>query len=225
MAFAVDCDRTLTGASLVPDPDALRALAGLRQAGVRCVLATGRSKADLQRFAGIPEAFDAFVLEGGAVWGPWDGPVRPSNAQVALDAADRVAREGFQVERRTASFSASLADLPAVERLAAGCSIQVNVDRVDVLPPGLDKGMGLDAALGGLGYRAARVVAIGDAENDLPLFARADVALAVANAVPAAKEAADEVLAAPGPEAVIEAVRRILLGDWRDPPPALPAAA
>jgi hydroxymethylpyrimidine pyrophosphatase-like HAD family hydrolase len=225
LAFAVDCDRTLTGDNLVPDPDALQALADLRAAGVRCVLVTGRSKEDLQRFAGIAGAFDAYVLEGGAVWGSWEDPTRPSNAQVALDAADRAARDGIHVERRTASFSAALADRAAVERVAAGCSIQPNVDRIDVLPPGLDKGMGLDAALAGIGCRAARVVAIGDGENDLPMFARAHVALAVANAVPATKEAADEVLASPGPAAVVEAARRLLLGDWRDDPATLPAAA
>ena len=223
VAFAVDCDRTLTGPDLEPDPEARFALTELRKAGIRCILVTGRSREDLQRF-NIADSFDAFALEGGAVWGPWETLIRPANGDVALKAADRVAAAGIEVERRTTSFSVALSDLAAVSELAADCSLQVNVNRVDVLPPGLDKGVGLDGALGSLAARGAHVVAIGDAENDLAMFDRADVCLAVANAVPLLKEHADEVLAMPGPAAVVEAVRRLLKGDWRSPP-AVPAAA
>lgn len=225
IAFAVDCDRTLTGPDLEPDPQALFALAELRQAGVKVLLVTGRAKADLERFPTLAETFDAYVFEGGAVWGSWTALNRTSNADVALKAADRVAQAGIDIERRSTSFSVALADLSAVRELASDCSIQVNVNRADILPPGLDKGLGLDGALGSIGLRGARVVAIGDGENDLPMFARASVGLAVGNAVPGLKEAADEVLKAPGPAAVIDAVRRLLKGDWRTDPPAASAGA
>jgi len=135
-----------------------------------------------------------------------------------------VAAAGVAIERRTTSFSARIEDLAVVRETAGDCSIQPNVDRVYVLPPGLHKGTGLDGALGSVGLRAARVVAIGDGENDLPLSARSDVALPVANAVPAVTASADEVLASAGPAGVVEAVRRLLAGAWRtDPSP--PAAA
>jgi hydroxymethylpyrimidine pyrophosphatase-like HAD family hydrolase len=223
IVFAVDCDRTLTGPDLQPDPEALRALAALRQTGIRCILVTGRSRKDLEPFD-VGTSFDAFALEGGALWGPWNTLIRPANGDVALKAADRVSAAGIAVERRTTSFSVALADLPAVSELAGDCSLQINVDRVDVLPPRVDKGVGLDAALASLAARAAHVVAIGDAENDLAMFDRADVCLAVVNAVPLLKEHADEVLELPGPAAVVDAVRRLLKGDWRNPP-AVPAAA
>ncbi|MEK6974895.1 MAG: HAD hydrolase family protein [Candidatus Thermoplasmatota archaeon] len=224
IAFAVDCDRTLTGDDFIPDPEALFAVGELRKAGFRCILVTGRSKADLERFSPLAEVFDAFVLEGGAVWGSWSTLLRPSNADIVLKAAERVAEAGVAIERRSTSFSASINDLDVIRQQASDCSIQLNVDRVDVLPPGLDKGIGLDGALGSLGIRGAHVVAIGDGENDVALFDRAHVALAVANAVPSLKECADEVLEAPGPGAVIDAVRRLLKGDWRTPNP-VPAAA
>jgi len=225
IVFAVDCDRTLTGPDLEPDPQALFAVADLRRAGFKAILVTGRSKADLERFPTVGESFDAYALEGGAVWGPWASLTQPNNVDIVLKAADRVGAAGIDLERRTTSFSVALSDLSAVRELAADCSIQVNVNRVDVLPPGLDKGMGLDAALGTIGYRAARVVAIGDAENDLPMFARANVALAVANAEPPVKQAADEVMDAPGPAAVIDAVRRLLTGEWWTDAPGPAAAA
>ena len=224
IAFAVDCDRTLTGDDFVPDPEALSAITELRKAGFRCILVTGRSKADLERFPTVAEAFDAYALEGGAVWGPWNALLRPSNVEVVLKAADRVAEAGVAIERRSTSFGAPLKDLAVLQEKAADCTLQVNIDRVDVLPPGLDKGTGLDGALASLGIRGAHVVAIGDGENDVALFDRSQVALAVANAVPALKQVADEVLTAPGPAGVIDAARRLLKGDWRTDP-AVPAAA
>ena len=225
IVFAVDCDRTLTGDDLVPDAAALAAIAELRKAGIRCVLVTGRSKADLERFPGIATGFDAYALEGGALWGPWGDLLAPSNADVAMRAADRVVAAGLAIERRVASFGVDAVHHAQVRELAADCSIHLNIDRLDVLPPGLDKGTGLDGALGSLGNRNVHVVAIGDGQNDLALFDRADIALAVANAVGPLKEAADEVLPAPGPAAVIDAARRLLAGDWRRAPPTLPGAA
>ncbi|MHB1261440.1 MAG: HAD family hydrolase, partial [Thermoplasmatota archaeon] len=125
-------------------------------------------------------------------------------------------------QRRVASFGCAKADLDMVRMIAADCSIQVNHDRVDVLPPGLDKAVGLDAVLSQALIRGAHVVALGDGENDIPFLQAAEVGLAVANAVPALKAVADEVLQGAGPAGVIEAAHRLLKGDWqdlgRDPP-------
>lgn len=212
--LAVDCDRTLTGDDLVPDERALAAIAQLRAMDVKCVLVTGRTQADLARHHALPHAFDAYALEGGAAWGPWDDLWLPGNVNIVLDAASRLEAAGVAVRRGKASFSCDRADLPRVSALAADCSIQPNVDRVDVLPPGMDKGMGLEAALGRMGLRGVQVIAIGDGENDIPLFGRADVGLALANAHPALKEAADTVLEEAGPLGLVQAAKRILHGEW-----------
>lgn len=224
VVLAVDCDRTLTGADLVPDPGALSSVAKARAGGIRCILVTGRSREDLAAHADIPRAFDAYVLEGGAAWGMWADLKQPANAGVALSAAQGLEEAGISVERRTGSFSCARHDLDAVRRVAAGCSIQANVDRVDVTPPGVDKGSGLDAVLGLLGLRDAHVVAVGDGENDVPLFGRASVGLAVANAAPGLKRHADEVLPLPGPEGLVGAIERLLAGEWRPLEAARPSA-
>ena len=218
LGFAVDCDRTLTGTDLIPDAGALQAIQELRQAGIRCILVTGRSRDDLQRFPDIQATFDAFALEGGARWGTWDDLMQTSNVNLVHEAAQRCIDAGLAIERRTASFSARLADLEVVQPLLGQCSQQVNVDRLDVVPPGMDKGLGLDGALGYIGSRGAYVVAVGDGENDIPMFERAHVGLAVANAVPTLKEAADAILSSAGPAGVIEAARRLLAGEWRPSP-------
>ena len=223
-AFAVDFDRTLTGTDHRPDSNALAAIQQLRQAGIRCILVTGRSHHELAAFPELANAFDAYVLEGGAEWGNWTERVQPSNAKLALDAADRMEQEGIQVVRRSASFGCPATAADVVARVAQGCSTQRNVDTIDVLPPGVDKGYGLDGALSQMGWRSAQVTAIGDAENDIPMFERANVALAVANAQPAAKAAADVVLAGEGPAGVIEAAQRLLRGEWSKPADSVPGA-
>jgi Cof subfamily protein (haloacid dehalogenase superfamily) len=58
-------------------------------------------------------------------------------------------------------------------------------------PASVDKGTGLVQVAGLLGIPMAEVVAVGDAENDLPMFAAAGRSVAVAGAMPRAVAAAD----------------------------------
>lgn len=58
-------------------------------------------------------------------------------------------------------------------------------------PASVDKGTGLVQVAALLGVPMAEVVAVGDAENDLPMFAAAGLAVAVAGAAPRAVEMAD----------------------------------
>lgn len=222
IVFAIDYDRTMTGPDLTPDSQALEAIDRLRQGGILCFLLTGRSMADLAQHPVIATSFDGYCLEGGAQWGTWGSLLTPNNAKVALEAAARLEAEGNSLQRRVASFSCARKDLEAVQRLASDCSIQVNHDRIDVLPPGLDKGIGLDAVLSQRGIRSAHVVALGDGENDSPLLRGTEVGLATADAIPSLKDVADDVLQGAGPAAVLEAARRLLNGEWRavgrDPP-------
>lgn len=59
---------------------------------------------------------------------------------------------------------------------------------------GAGKGHGLDALLKALDMPADAVIAIGDGENDIPLFARAGLAVAMGNASAEVKAAADLVI-------------------------------
>lgn len=228
LVFAVDYDRTITDGDGRPSPGALQAIRQLRGLGIRVYLMTGRCKAELAAYPEIAEAFDGFCLEGGAQWGSWSNPIGPNNANIALAAAARLESAGVAIVRRVASFSCNRADLDVVRREAADCGIFPNHDRVDVLPPGLSKAIGIDAVLGMAAIRDAHVVALGDGENDVPLLEGADVGLATADAVPELKAVADEVLAVAGPEAVVEVARRLLQGDWQavpaPPTPSPPAA-
>ena len=63
-----------------------------------------------------------------------------------------------------------------------------------VMPPGATKGTGLQYALSELGYSPRNVLACGEAENDVSLFAVAELAIAIANAPDTLKELADAAL-------------------------------
>lgn len=66
-----------------------------------------------------------------------------------------------------------------------GCYVVANKESIAIVPNGCDKGTGLAHAIAHLGMSDRVLMAIGDATNDLPMFAMADVAVAVANAEPA----------------------------------------
>lgn len=67
-------------------------------------------------------------------------------------------------------------------------------DFLEFFDPGAGKGHGLDALLELLHLPHEAVIAIGDGENDIPLFARAGLAVAMGNASPAVRQVADTVI-------------------------------
>lgn len=82
---------------------------------------------------------------------------------------------------------------------------------LEISGAGVDKGRALARLAAAIGLEAADVMAVGDAENDLPMVAYAGVGVAVANASAALRSAADYVCAAPCGGGVAEAIRRFAL--------------
>lgn len=64
------------------------------------------------------------------------------------------------------------------------------------------------------GIDAARVVAIGDELNDLPMIERAGLGVAMGNAAPAVLAAADRVTSSHAEDGVAHAIDRVLSGEW-----------
>lgn len=91
---------------------------------------------------------------------------------------------------------------------------RANVTRSDpeyleFMEPSVNKGSGLATLCAELGVDPGRVMAVGDGENDVPLLRAAGWGVAVANARPAAKEAADIVTEADHEhDALAEALER-----------------
>jgi Cof subfamily protein (haloacid dehalogenase superfamily) len=81
----------------------------------------------------------------------------------------------------------------------------------ELTAPGISKGSALKTLAARLGIPREQVVAIGDHENDLPMIAWAGLGLAMGNAIPAVREAADAVIPSVEEAGVAWAIERYLL--------------
>jgi hydroxymethylpyrimidine pyrophosphatase-like HAD family hydrolase len=99
-------------------------------------------------------------------------------------------------------------DMPA--ELAPHFFVTRSLGVVDITPQPVNKGAGMEWLLSylrdefNLDVAAANVLGIGDSFNDLPFLAKVGIPCAVANAVPAVREAARYVTAEPAGEGVAE---------------------
>ncbi|MFF8961426.1 HAD family hydrolase [Streptomyces globisporus] len=103
-------------------------------------------------------------------------------------------------------------ELTAVARGAVGDLATVTLagpGTVELAPRGVDKGTGLAAAAELLGIGAERTVAFGDMPNDLPLFAGSGFRVAMGNAHPELRAAADEVTLSNAEDGVAVALERL----------------
>lgn len=86
----------------------------------------------------------------------------------------------------------------------------------EVMPKGCNKGRALERLALYLGISPERTLAVGDDENDISMFGKARLGIAVANAAPKAKEAADLVLDVTNNENAIAAIiERLERGEIR----------
>ncbi len=84
-------------------------------------------------------------------------------------------------------------------------------DMLEILPPNSSKGVALKALLKTMNLTSDKVLAIGDGENDLELIQTSGIGVAVENADPKLKEAADHVVGSNDKDAVAEALEKFVL--------------
>lgn len=85
-------------------------------------------------------------------------------------------------------------------------------EMINIMPQGVDKGVGLSKALEILDIDQDNVIAVGDAPNDLPLIKEAGYGIAVSNAHEKVKDESDYVTNYPDGRGVIEVINLILSG-------------
>jgi hydroxymethylpyrimidine pyrophosphatase-like HAD family hydrolase len=217
-ALATDYDDTLAERGVVRD-EVVAALERVRASGRRLVLVTGRLLPDLRRVFPRVDVFDAVVAENGGVLLA-AGEERLLGPPASPELLARLAARGVPSVRAGRVVVSTLEPhqrelLEEIERLGLPLEVTFNKGAVMALPRGVDKGSGLTAALAALGLSPRDAVAAGDAENDEPLLAAAGRGVAVANALPALKRAADLVLEGAAGDGVIELAARLLADDVR----------
>ena len=222
LALATDYDGTLAEHGEV-DRATLAALEELRKSGRRLILVSGRELPDLQRVFDRLDLFDLAVLEnGGLLYEPATRTETPLGDPPPEALVERLRAEGVEPLSVGRCILATWtphehAVLAAIRELGLELQIIFNKGAVMVLPPGVNKASGLHAALARLGISAHNVVGVGDAENDHAFLAECGVGVAVANALPALKEAAEIVTDAPRGAGVAELAAALVDNDLDDP--------
>lgn len=192
--LVTDVDRTITTPELIVRDETRERFAQLRDAGVRVVLATGRSLEQLEEMRLVSEA-DAIVAENGGVTlvGPFGTPHLHDDAFAPrAQAALGPLAGSFSWRQVIASGPRKLAEDAHQALEASGIShdLSFNEDEVMLVPPGVDKASGVQHALRAWDATLGETWAIGDGENDTPILRQARVSAAPSNGHPLARAAA-----------------------------------
>jgi hydroxymethylpyrimidine pyrophosphatase-like HAD family hydrolase len=217
-ALASDYDGTLAAQGLLDEPTRA-AVERLRASGRKLLLVTGRRLDDLERVCPDLTIFDSIVAENGAV------VYRPASRETRLLAPAPPAAFVQALRARgvdpidvghviVATWRPhEVVVLDVIRSLGLELQVIFNKGAVMVLPSGVNKASGLDAALAELGLSPHNVVGVGDAENDHAFLARCECAVAVDNAIPSLKEHADWVTAGQRGAGVTELIEGLLADD------------
>jgi hydroxymethylpyrimidine pyrophosphatase-like HAD family hydrolase len=213
--LAFDFDGTLAVNGDVP-PEVETALEQCRASGHVLFLVTGR-RYETVSLGHLAELFTGIVWENGAVLSHTaSGETYLPFGQLDARLLKAIEEAGIPFERGLAIAATWTPHDQALWHIlssqGSSTSLEYNKSAVMVLPPGATKGSGLERLLALCGLSPRNLAAFGDAENDLSMMTLAEVAVAVADAVPAVIETADVIATAPGPEGVLEILKRYPLG-------------
>jgi len=215
--LACDYDGTIANEGIC-SPATIASLERIAATGMRLILVTGRTREELESVFDHSSLFSALVVENGSVVIDADGGetlLAPRLPRRLVEELERIGVTPLVIGRvlcstsvtQTAKLSAAIAKL-GIDR-----AIVLNRASAMVIPPGTSKRTGVEVALRSIGETPSSMVAIGDGENDVALFAVAGVSVAVANAVAALKARADVVLTKPNGQGFADLVDALITGD------------
>jgi hypothetical protein len=217
-ALACDFDGTIATDGVVAAAT-LTALESARRSGRRVILVTGRTRRQLEVVFARWQSFDRIVLENGAlVVDPVSGAEQILCDPVSTRLVAALGLRGVEpLAVGRAICATGVRHLEAVREAVRGLGLPlelvVNRDGVVVLPAGVSKASGLRTALAALGEPMSACVAVGDAENDLPMLAAVGCGVAVANALGEVREMADLRLSRPNGAGILDLVGRLVADD------------
>lgn len=136
----------------------------------------------------------------------------------ALKAKEVFANVDFPIRFGTVMAGTSVQYLREVQEILRRSNLDaklvLNKGSLMVLPPNVDKGTGVAATIEHFGSTSKiHLTCFGDGENDLALFAPADLGVAVSNSVDSLKKIADVVTQKPGGLGVAEYLAKTFFGE------------
>lgn len=218
LALATDYDGTIATHGSV-EPAVVKTLEALSASGRKLILVTGRELVDLCQVFPEYTIFDRIVAENGAVvFNPKTKEERclcEEPSDLLITALRQIKIDPLSIGRRIIATHVPN-DVPMLKKIRElGLEMQIifNKGAVMVLPSGINKWTGLQAALLELGLSNHNVVGVGDAENDHAFMSACEFCVAVSNALPAVKERADFVTEGDRGRGVIQLIERMLADD------------
>jgi phosphoglycolate phosphatase (TIGR01487 family) len=210
-ALACDFDGTLASEDRIGEA-ARSALRQAQEAGIRLILVTGRTFFELTRVCDCLDRFDAVVAEnGGVLYFPEHAMIRDQGPPPSTRLLAELNRRGIYYQAGRVIVATARTDEPrvreALEAARVSRELVYNRAALMLLPAGISKGQAVERVLRSLGLSFQDVLAIGDAENDVPLFDACGWAACPANGVAALQERADWVLPGQDGEGVAAAMK------------------
>lgn len=221
LALASDYDGTLAKDGQLNEAT-LAALKRLRESGRKLLLVTGRHLDDLCHVFPQVDWFDCVVAENGALlYYPATREEqllgdRPPEAFIQALQARNVSPLGVGRVIVSTWEPHETTVLELIQELGLELQVIFNKGAVMVLPSGVNKATGLEAALNRMGLSPHNVVAVGDAENDHAFLNLCEFSVAVANALPMVKERADWVTQGSRGDGVIELIDKLIASDLQE---------
>ncbi|MEA1895991.1 MAG: phosphoglycolate phosphatase [Euryarchaeota archaeon] len=213
-AIAIDIDGTLTHKDRSID---CRAVACLRSLDIPIVLATGNVLCFARAAAKLIGTGGQIIAEnGGVISIEYDGREYYDGDMDACERAFDALTEHLGSHIRKLDSEYRKTEIALRRNFDALDARQIVGEEIEVVDSGyaihlkskeVDKGTGLFRIAGLMGIYASDFAAIGDSENDLQLLAAAGFGVAVGNAHPVLKDAADLVTDGEYGAGVVEAVR------------------
>jgi HAD superfamily hydrolase (TIGR01484 family) len=218
LALACDYDETLASHGRV-DASTVEALVRFKASGGKLLLVTGRQLGDLLSVCMEIRLFDRVVAENGALlYRPAARETRPLAGRPPRHFLEHLREQKVRPLSTGRSIVATVEEFaPVVEKTIAEMGLDLemifNRESLMILPRGVNKATGFKAALSELGVPAGAVAGIGDAENDDAFLKLCGVYVAVANAIPSIRAAADIITEEARGAGVAEVINRVLAGD------------
>ncbi|MDZ4837664.1 MAG: HAD-IIB family hydrolase [Candidatus Melainabacteria bacterium] len=218
VGFACDFDGTIASDGIVSD-EVLQALSRLKNSGRSLVLVTGRKLDDLLRVFEHSSLFDYLVCEnGGVLYHPETRAMDILAEPPARSFIERLQARGVTWLDVGQVIIASWVPnetiiLEVIQELCLDLHISFNKGAVMILPPDVNKGTGLTAALNKLGLSSHNVVVIGDGENDHAMFSICECSVAVGDALVSVKEHADLIMRGENGHGVVELINKLIEND------------
>ncbi|HLE00530.1 MAG TPA: HAD family hydrolase [Bdellovibrionota bacterium] len=215
-ALACDYDGTIAPEGGRVDPGTLQALKKVQRSGRKLLLVTGRRISELVSIFPALAVFDCIVAENGAVlYNPKAGEQTMLAPPPPAGFVETLRARGVDPIWVGSAIVATVVPHDSIVHsvirdLKLELRVFMNKGGVMVLPPGVNKVSGLNAALKRYGLQPEQVIGVGDAENDEAFLLACGYSVAVANALQAIKQRVDLVTKCPHGGGIVELVDRIV---------------